>query len=132
MRYQMTGVAMVACCFAMASAQTSAPQNVDRVFHLTQKETTRDLNELATTLRAAVLRGNAAEVGLADWLMQKLDLPGQNQAPQEYPFAGLRGPEVARVFYLLHTQSPRDIQEIMTTLRSVADLQRIFVYLAPK
>jgi hypothetical protein len=107
----------------------------------------QDLQEIVTTIRSAadvqriftynslhavVLRGGAAELGLADWLMQKLDQPGQNPAPETYPFAGLRGPEVARVFYLVHSRSPRDVQELVTTLRSIADIPRIFVYNASK
>ena len=120
--------------------------DVARVY-FTHAATPQSLQEIVTTVRsvsdlqrvfvynslhAAILRGGAPEIGLADWLMLKLDQPGQNQAPPEYPFAGLRGPEVARVFYLQHAQSPRDIQELMTTLRSIADLQRMFVYIAPK
>jgi hypothetical protein len=107
----------------------------------------RDLQEIVTTiratadiqrmfvynsLRAAVLRASTAEMGLADWLMQKLDRPGQTSAPPEYAYAGMRGPEVARVFYLTHPQNRQDMQEIVTTLRSIADLQRIFTYNAPK
>ena len=83
-------------------------------------------------LHAIALRASPAEAGLADWLMLKLDSPGQNQAPQEYPYASLRGPEVARVFYLTHDQTPRDIQEITTTIRSLADMPRIFIYQPPK
>jgi hypothetical protein len=129
--------------------QFVAPGNSNDVVrvYFTHATTPQALQEIVVTIRsvadiqrifiynslhATVLRGSAAEVGLADWLMQKLDQPGQNQAPQEYPFAGQRGPEVARVFYLVHPQSPRDIQELVTTLRSIADLQRIFVYMAPR
>jgi general secretion pathway protein D len=36
--------------------------------------------------------------------------------------------QVARVFYLTNTNTPQELQEIVTAVRSVADLQRVFVY----
>ena len=59
-------------------------------------------------LRATVLRGGTAEVGLADWLIQRLDQPTQNQVPGGIPLRGFARVQRWRVlFYLLHTQSPR-------------------------
>jgi hypothetical protein len=78
------------------------------------------------------IRGTAAQAALADWLVAKLDTPGQGSAPQEFQVAGARGPEVARVFYLVHPQTPQQVQEIVTMIRAIADMQRIFVYTAPK
>jgi hypothetical protein len=129
--------------------QFAAPGTAGDVIrvYFTHAATPQSLQEIVTTirsvadvqrmfiynrLRAAVLRDNVARIGLADWLMQKLDQPGQTAAPQEYTVAGPRGPEVARVFYLVHPQGPRDMQEIATTLRSIADIPRIFMYIAPK
>jgi hypothetical protein len=115
--------------------------------YFTHAATPQALQEIVTTIRsvadlqrlfinnalhAVVLRGGAAEVELADWLIQKLDLPGQNSAPPEYAYMGFHGPEVARVFYLVNPPTPRDVQEIITTIRSIADVQRIFVYNAHK
>jgi hypothetical protein len=222
MWHRAIGLTIAACCASVAFGQTPAAENVDRVFHLTQNQTVRQINEIATTVRsvagvqdvtsddlqktltvsttaygmaiaewiihqldvpapnaqpqqfapagtrsdivrvyythattpqmlqelvtnirsvadvqrifvynslhAIVLRDGMAEVGLADWLIQKLDLPGQTAAPPEYPYTGFHGPEVARVFYLAHSQTPRDIQEMITTIRSIADMQRIFIY----
>jgi general secretion pathway protein D len=36
--------------------------------------------------------------------------------------------QVMKVFYLNNVNSPQELQEIVTTIRSVADLQRLFVY----
>ena len=36
--------------------------------------------------------------------------------------------QVMKVFYLNNVNTPQELQEIVTTIRSVADLQRIFVY----
>ena len=103
MRYQTDTLAIVASCFSMASAQTPAPQNVERVFHLTQNESARDLQEMATTLRSVVdipqvasddtsrtvtVAGTAAQVAIAEWLIQKLDAPAPASQPQQFAVPG--------------------------------------------
>jgi hypothetical protein len=130
----------------------SAPQqyvpagtsDVVRVF-FTHAATPQSLQEIVTTIRsvadvrfmftynaraAATMRGTADQMAMADWLMQKLDTPGQGSAPQEFHLAGVN--EVARVFYLVHPQTPQQVQEIVTLIRSIADIQRLFIYNAPK
>ena len=141
MRHQTIGVAIVACCFSMASAQTPAPQNVDRVFHLTQNETARDLQEMATTLRSVVdirqvasddtsrtvtVAGTAAQMSMAEWLIHELDVPAPTSQPHRFVVPGMSN-DVVRV-YFTHAATPQALQEIVTTIRSVADVQRIFVY----
>jgi len=141
MQYQTISLAIVACCFSMASAQTPAPQNVNRVFHLTQNETVRDLQEMATTLRAVVdirqvasddtsrtisVSGTAAQMAMAEWLIHELDVPPPTSQPQPFLVPGMSN-DVVRV-YFTHATAPRALQEIVTTIRSVADVQRIFVY----
>jgi hypothetical protein len=46
-------------------------------------------------------------------------------APHEYK---LPGDDVARVLELANAQTPQDLQEIVTLIRSVADIQRLFIY----
>jgi hypothetical protein len=44
--------------------------------------------------------------------------------PHEYKLAG---DDVARVFELRYAQTPQQVQEIVTILRSVGDIRRLFV-----
>ena len=42
----------IAFSLALASAQSPAEGNVDRVFHFTQTETAQDIQQIATVIRA--------------------------------------------------------------------------------
>lgn len=120
----------------------------NQVFRLGQNENKRDLEEIATMLRATgniqqvsidgidrtvTVAGTAGQIAMADWLVHQLDLPANG------PFSGVheyRPPgasdDVVRVFYVSHASTPQELQEIVTTLRSVADIPRLFVYNALK
>jgi hypothetical protein len=133
---------IMAFALSMAFGQTS------RRFQLTQDESKQELEELAVVLRATGdiqqvsiddttrtvnVVGAAGQIAIADWLVRQLDLPakGQFSGVHEYrPPAG--SDDVIRVFYLTHASTPQELQEIVTTVRSVADIPRVFVYNALK
>lgn len=137
------------------SAQYVMPGKSDdvmRVFHLNHvaSKTPQPIQEILTVLRTVgdiqkvfndtalsdlVVRGKANELALAEYLINGLDVkPGtitvaaspefHYTASPSYP----RGPEVVRVFYLTHSSTPQQMQEILTTLRTVADIQKVFNY----
>lgn len=129
---------------ASAPHEYRMPANGDdvvRVFHLNPTQTPQGLLEIGTALRtvgdirmlfacnaprALALRGTAGQSALAEWLVQELDAPaGQSPAPQEYRVPG-NGDEVVRVFYLSQDKTPQGIQEIQTTIRTVADVRKMF------
>ena len=122
-----------------------------RIFHLGNiPKEPQPLQELLTTLRTVgdiqkvfnytslndlVVRGTASQMALAEYLLKALDVvPGSVTSATEYPYKppviAPRGPanEVVRVFYLATMEAPRQIQEILTVLRTVNDIQRIFNY----
>jgi hypothetical protein len=132
----------------VALAAVSAFGQTTKVFQLAQNENNQDLQEIATILRttadiqqvsvdetARTVTVNTADkqLAMADWIVHQLDLPGSgpNAGAHEYrPPAG--ADDVVRVFYVTHASTPQDLQEIVTTVRSVADVRRLFVYNALK
>jgi hypothetical protein len=128
----------------IAFAASVAFGQTNRTFQLTQDENEQELEEIATVLRATgdiqqvsiddinktvTVIGTAGQIAIADWLVRQMDLPAN--APlsgvHEYrPAAG--SDDVVRVFYLTHASTPQELQQIVTTVRSVADIQRVFVY----
>jgi len=128
----------------IALAASAVYGQTNQVFQLTQNENQQQLEEIATVLRGTAdiqqvsvddlkgtvaVEGTAGQIGMADWLVHQMDLPatGQLSGVHEYrPTAG--GDDVARVFYVNHAARPQELQEIVTAVRSVADIQRLFVY----
>lgn len=133
---------MIALAVSVAFGQAT------RVFRLTQNENQQQLQEIATLLRATAdlpqvsvndtektvsVGGAAGQIAIAGWLINQIDLPATAQLSgvHEYrPPAG--GDDVVRVFYVSHASTPQELQEIVTALRSVADIRRLFVYNALK
>lgn len=123
-------------------AASAALAQVNQALHFTQHQSTQDLQELVTLLRSTAdlrqvfldepaatvnVSGTAGQIATADWLLHQVDLPRSGVGVHEYrPPAG--GDDVVRVFYVKHAATPQALQEIVTTLRSVADIRRLFVY----
>jgi hypothetical protein len=128
--------------------------DVVRVFYVTHAQTPQDLQEIATLIRttadvkrlfiynarkALALRGTAEQMKVAEWLIEELDqargqaaaAPGAKPGGPEYRVPG-NSDDVVRVFYLTHTQTPQDLQEVATLVRSTVDIKRLYVYNAPK
>jgi hypothetical protein len=117
--------------------------DVVRVFYLPPTETTQGVQEIMTLLRtvadfrrifgctaqrAVALRGTADQVALSEWLLSQLETPRSgNSTTQEYRVPG-SSDDVARVFYLTHTETPRGVQEIAKLIRTTAEIHRVFFY----
>jgi len=128
----------------MAFAVSVAFGQTNRTFQLTQDENQQRLEELAAVLRATghiqqvsiddlkrtiAVEGTAEQIAMADWLVHQMDLPanGPFSGVHEYrPPAG--SDDLVRVFYLTHASTAQEVQEIVTTVRSVADIRRMLVY----
>jgi len=119
-----------------------------RVFYLTHDETPTDTQEIVNLIRATAdiqriipyparkaiaLRGNPAQIALAEWLFSQVDMPVDPQTARttayEYPEPG-GGVDAVRVFHLTHGETRQNTQEIINLIRTTADLQRIFPYTA--
>jgi hypothetical protein len=132
----MTSKIFVGCLLATAAlAQTAG---VDGSFHFTSPETPQSLQEGATVLRTVAdipqvsvdaslatltFHGPADKVAAGLWMLGELDRPGGETALHEYPMAN---GEVARVNFLMNVTNTQGMQEVLTVLRTVADLQKVF------
>lgn len=120
----------------------------DQAFRLVNPATPRGMQEIATILRTVGdvpdlkidaekmsidVSGTDAQLAFSDWVFHQVDRPAgwtpteqerKNPATREYQ--GLK--EVTRAFYLTNTPEPRQIQETLTILRTVLDVNRIFNY----
>ena len=117
-------------------------QNAAREFHLTAPA---NMQEIVTTLRVVgkipqveanaatgtlTIRGNSLELALAEWLVPELDRAVASGAgAAEYRVSGN---EAMLVYSLAHTMAPAGMQEIITTLRTVADIQLVYLVNAAK
>jgi hypothetical protein len=130
-------------------AQRAPETEVNRTFHLDHIATPTGLQELATVLRTVAdirhlsletpgaslsLSGTAAELEPAEWLIRELDRPAvmaaseqqiRDTAVHEYRAPGNKD-ELYRVFYLTNTPTVQGVQEMLTVLRTVAHVQKIF------
>ena len=133
----------------------AAEQATERVFYLTHSRTAQDLQEIVMVIqvvanirrvslhdeqkavmvsdehKSVTVRGTAEDVRLAEWLVTVLDQPASATAPQEYRVPGASD-DLVRVFYLTHAQTPRDLQEMVMLIRSLADAQYVYVHSTSK
>lgn len=124
------------CASALAAIAALSVFADERTVHLSNPPNEQGFRELATVVKTVgqvrganfdaagatfTLEGEPAAVGVAEWLIKALENPGDQ---------GFRAgaDDVARVWTLRTEASPRDVQEILTVLRTVADVKGIFNY----
>ena len=134
--------------------QTSVPHqylvpgssdDVIRLFYLTDTATVQDFQEAATLVRtianfrraftynerrAYVVRGTPAQIGLAEWLLVRLD-PAANPSSSEYRMPGSND-DVVQVLHLANTSTVKDFQKAATAIREATQIQRLFTYNRPR
>jgi hypothetical protein len=137
---------LLALFASAASGQTPAEPVLERLLRSTNATTVQDLQEMATMIRsvgdiryltvddaqkALTMRATAAQIARAEWVFQEVDKPANPQSVHEY-----RAPDgsddVTRVFFLANTAEPFDLQELVTAVRSIGDIQRLFVCKKPR
>ena len=142
----------------IAGAQTAVTPLLpteSTVVRLTNAPTEKALKEVAALLKAVTgspylssniaqstiaITGTPEQLALAEWLSKEVDKPeGWRPSDSEYGDPTAReyklpsGPdELARVFYLRDTATPQAVQEILTIVRTVLDVQKLFVRSEPK
>jgi hypothetical protein len=124
-----------------------AADDVVRVFLLTNNPTPQAAQQIATTLRsvadlrylftthagrALTIRGEEWKAVLAEWLIARLDVAAapSGEGPQEYQIPGVPDGFV-RVFYPARATQTQDLQQLVTAVRSTANVRRIFCTIAP-
>ncbi|HTM48980.1 MAG TPA: hypothetical protein VL285_09880 [Bryobacteraceae bacterium] len=129
---------------AAARQYRLSSEDIVRVFRLAHAPTPRALQEVATIVRSIAdirrlftynapsvmtVRGDAARIALAEWLVNQLDQPvdraNRSAASGEY-HAGGAADDVVRVFYPAHTGTPQGLEEIATDVRAIGDIGRLF------
>lgn len=101
------------------------------------------LQEMATTLRTVAnirqlsidapavsiaVSGTSSEIAPAAWLVEHLDKPARSQGTALPSEKATFGNSVYLVYYLKNSKSPSGIQEVITTLRTVENIQKIYNY----
>jgi hypothetical protein len=117
-----------------------------RVFHFKPADSVQDQQEMTTVIRSILdieelstdseqntltVRGTTPQIAFADWLFPALDNSAQGSIQTEYRLSAA-GDDVVHVFYLKNTSTVREFQELVTAVRSVAEIRRLFTYNAPK
>lgn len=130
MRLMLIGLAAV----TLATAQNS------RSFHLTQNETAGQMNQIATLIRSTggiqqiwaddlqrtvSVTGTSAQLDMAAWYVKQLDRATPPPSPQDYQ-AG--SDDTVRMFFLSHVSTSQQLQEVVTNLRAIIDIKRLFTY----
>jgi predicted oxidoreductase (fatty acid repression mutant protein) len=82
--------------------------------------------------RAIVVRGTAEQTALAEWLVAQLDLTKAQAKAAPLHRVGGKADDIARVFYLNHTQSIQEVQEMVTAIRTIGEIRRAFTYATAK
>lgn len=118
-----------------------------RSFHLDNPPAAQGYQELLTILRTVAgiadltadtqdhainIHTSAAQLAAGEWLIRRLDHSAgdpqlRSAAIYQYIEPG-NGDDVMRIFYLKDTDLPAGVQELLTTLRTIVDLQKIFNY----
>ena len=125
-------------CSVLSLAQTP-PANVKGTYRFAASLTPRDLNEAATVVKSVAevpqvsidastgtltFTGSAENVDFAQWALSTIDKSYDGSSTnQAYT---LPTGETARVNFLVYQRTPQNVQELLTILRTVADVQHVF------
>jgi hypothetical protein len=117
--------------------------DVVRVFYFGHAARPQELQEIAVALRsvadiqrlsvynplrAIAVRGTDRQISLAAWMGDQLNQPANGAAPAPHEYQ-LPGDDVARVFELNNPLTPQDLLELVTLIRSIGDIRRLFIYM---
>jgi hypothetical protein len=122
------------------AAVTLATAHNSRSFHLTQNETADQMYQIATLIRSTggiqqiwaddlqrtvSVTGTSAQLDMAAWYVKQLDQATPPASPQDYQ-AG--SDDTVRMFFLSHVSTSQQLQEVVTNLRTIIDIKRLFTY----
>jgi type II secretory pathway component GspD/PulD (secretin) len=125
-----------------------------RVFNFSNKPSPQVMQEVLTLMRTLLdlsrvsgdagtatvsIQASPDELAMADWLLREMDQPaGPREArrvdqyivPASVQATPLGKPgkndQVIKVFFLAHTENGRGVQQLLTVLRAVGDVQKVF------
>ena len=130
--------------FAMSAA---FGQDVSRVFQLHHIDAEKDQYDFATLVRTISdtrqvsadvpqktlsVRGTASQISIAEWLFTELDRQTvPDSVSQEFRVAN-NADDVVQLFFLPNTATIQDFQEVATTIRTIAEIRRVFAFSTPR
>ncbi len=103
---------------------TLTPQGVQELVNMTRSIADIQRFFPYPARHAIVARGTSDQLALAAWLLQSLDQP-TGQAVSEFRMTDDPNP-IVNVVYLAENQPPQSVQEIVNTVRTATQMQRIF------
>jgi hypothetical protein len=126
--------------FAMSVAYG---QDVSRVFQLHHIDKEQDIFEFSTLVRFIAeipnvnanapqktlsVTGTASQIAIAEFLFTELDRQTvPDSVSQEFKVANTAD-DLVHLFYLPNTATVQDLQEVATTIRTVAEIRRVFTF----
>jgi hypothetical protein len=126
---------LLAC--SSAAAPTTA-ESVSGSYHFTTPQTPQSMAEAATTVKVVgaltqssfdistetlTFSGPIEGVALVQWVLPQIDKTTGDSALHEYR---LPSGDLARVVFVPNAEKPQQMQELLTVLRTVADVQKIY------
>jgi len=131
--------ALLACSFfPYAVAGPATAETASGSYHFTTPQTQQSMQEAATTIKVVgalaqpstdistatlTFTGPVEGVALAEWVLPQIDKATGDNALHEYT---LPSGDIARVVFVANALKPQDMQEVLTVLRTVADVQKVF------
>jgi type II secretory pathway component GspD/PulD (secretin) len=123
--YQMTGNGGVVRVFRMAHA--GSPRELQEIVNVIR--TVADMARIlpVNSSGSVIARGTADQITLAAWLVSQLDVSGPDPAAriQASQLPGVPEAEI-RVIHLAHTTSTSGLLELVNTIRTIAEINRVF------
>lgn len=131
-------VPAILACSILLQAQHSTT-TVTGTYHFTSPQTLQSLTEAAKLIKfvapvqqadadlqtvTLTFSGPAEAVDFASWLLPAIDREEDN-VPHERKLAN---GETASVKFTTNLKKPREMQELLTVLRTVADIQHLFIF----
>jgi hypothetical protein len=126
-------------CSVISPAQPSSA-TVTGTYHFTTPQSAQSLHEAETVIRTVAwvqevsvdnptatltFSGPLGVVNFAEWILPQIDKSVGDVAVHEYK---LPSGDVGRVNFVLNVQKPQELQEVLTVLRTVADVQKMFTF----
>src|SRR5580692_11149511 len=125
-------------CSVILPAEPSP--TVTGTYHFTTPQSAKSLQEAESILKAVAsitevsadiptakltFNGPVGGVNFAEWVLPQIDKAAGDAAVHEY-----KSPsgDVGRVNFVLNVQKPQELQELVTILRTVADVQKIYTF----
>jgi len=132
-------IVAILACSVISHAQLSS-KTVTGTYHFATPQTAQGLQEAATVIKSVAaapqvssdpstatftFSGPTEAVDFAEWMLPRIDKTAGDNAVHEY---ALPSGDIGRVNFVPNVQTPQDMQELLTVLRTVADVQKIFTF----